>query len=125
MSRQVIRDVVIPIVARIMHEHGYFFGHTDIMDDRLEEFLEEEMRRRFAVIGANECQHLREQLEEALKNDPYAFEFVTKQLLEKYVKIATRLRQAKKLEKFEGPPDRFSELRKKYPMHALDPPPQS
>lgn len=125
MSRQVIRDIVIPIVARIMREQGYFFGQVDILDDSLEEFLEEEMRRRFAVIGANECQHLKEQLETALKNDPYAFEFVTKQLLEKYVKLVTKVRQAKRLEKFEGPPDRFLELRRKYPVRVPDEPPQS
>lgn len=125
MSRQVIQDIVIPIVSRIMREQGYFIGQVDIRDDRLEEFLEEEMRRRFAVIGANECQHLKEQLEEALKNDPYAFEFVTKQLLEKYVRLATKLRQAKRTEKLEGPPDRFSELRRKYPLRVLDEPPQN
>lgn len=125
MSRQIIRDIVIPVVVKIMREQGYLFGHVSILDDQLEEFLEEEMRRRFAVSGANECQHLKEQLEEALKNDPYAFEFVTKRILEKYVKLATKLRQAKRLEKLEGPPDRFSELRRKYPMLIIDEPPQS
>ena len=66
------------------------------------------------MIGSNGCQHLREQLEEAKKNDPYAFEFFVRQMLEKYVKIATKVKRAP-LETFEtGPPDRFSELRKKY-----------
>jgi len=118
LSRLVIRDVVIPIVERVMHEQYYYLAYRRpvVLDSHLEEFLEEEMRRHFGVIGANECQHLREQLEEAMKNDPYAFEFLTSQLLKKYIKLATKLRLAKKSEKFEGPPDRFSELRKKYPI---------
>ena len=117
MSRSVIRDIVIPIVSKTMVEEGYFDGYRgfDIRDEHLEEFLEEQMRRRFGVIGSNGCQHLREQLEEAKKNDPYSFEFLVRQLVEKYVKLATRLKYAKKLEDLEkGPPDRFSELRKKH-----------
>lgn len=125
MSRQIIRDIVIPIVAKIMSEQGFLNWRAQILDDQLEEFLEEEMRRRFAVSGANECQHLKEQLEEALKNDPYAFEFVAKRILEKYVKLAAKLRGAKRLEKLEGPPDRFSELRRKYPTLVFREPPQS
>ena len=117
MSRIVIQDIVIPIVSRIMHEEHYFhpFERFDIRDERLEEFLEEELRRRFGVIGANGCQHLREQLEEARKNDPYSFEFLIKELVKKYVKLATQIRYAKRIKKTqEGPPDRFSELRKRY-----------
>lgn len=123
MSRRVIRDVVIPIVERIMSQQMYysrnrFYRRPIIQDPNLEEFLEEEMRRRFGVIGANGCQHLREQLEEAKRNDPYAFEFLIRELLKKYVKLATKIRQAKKLKELErGPPDRFSELRKKYPYY--------
>lgn len=117
MSRQVIRDIVIPIVQKIMHEQRYYasFGHTTIEDPQLEEFLEEEMRRQFGVIGANECQHLREQLEDAKKNDPYAFEFLIRRLLNKYVKLAIKVRSTKKTEDCEtGPPDRFSEQRRRY-----------
>lgn len=117
MSRSVIRDIVITIVSKIMVEEGYFGGYRrfDIRDEHLEEFLEEEMRRRFGVIGSNGCQHLREQLEEAKKNDPYSFEFLVRQLVEKYVKLSAKIRYAKNLEDLEkGPPDRFSELRKKY-----------
>jgi hypothetical protein len=113
----VIRDIVIPIVSKVMVEEGYFDGYRrfDIRDEHLEEFLEEAMRRRFGVIGSNGCQHLREQLEEARKNDPYSFEFLVRQLVEKYVKLVTRIKYAEKLEDLEkGPPDRFSELRKKY-----------
>ena len=123
MSRRVIRDVVIPVVERIMLRPEYcmrsrFDRRSIVRDPNLEEFLEEEMRGRFGVIGANGCQHLREQLEEAKRNDPYAFEFLIKELLNKYVKLATRIRQARKLKESEkAPPDRFSELRKKYPLH--------
>lgn len=114
MSRIVIRDIVIPIVERILWEqrHHTSFGHPIVQDQNFEEFIEEEMRRHFGVLGANDCQHLREQLEEAKKNDPYAFEYLLRQLVEKYVKLATKIRTAKKLE--DGPPDRFSEVRKKY-----------
>ena len=119
MSRRVIRDIVIPIVEKIMSQQRFSTGfrHTIIRDPNLEEFLEEEIRRYFGVIGANECQHLREQLEEAKKNDPYSFEYLLRQLLNKYVKLATKIRHAEKLKKLEeGPPDRFSELRRRYLM---------
>ncbi len=118
MSRQVIRDIVIPIVERIMWQQRPYAHHMrpTILDESLEDFLEEEMRRHFGVMGANECQHLREQLEEAKKNDPYAFEYLTRQLLDRYVKLAARVRQARRAKKLKkGPPDRFSELwRRRY-----------
>jgi hypothetical protein len=117
MSRIVIRDIVIPIVAKILHEDGYFtpYRSFDVADEQLELFLEEEMRRHFGVIGANECQHMREQLEEAKKNDPYAFEFLLRQLVAKYVKMQVKVRQLKKKQPgLQGPPDRFAEQRSKY-----------
>lgn len=116
MSRQVIRDVVLPIVSRIMAEEGYFgpHRHLDIRDEQLEEFLEEAMRRHYGVIGANECQHLRIQLEEAKKNDPYAFDHLLSELLKKYVKLSLKVRGIKKRKTVsDGPPDRFSQLRKR------------
>jgi hypothetical protein len=117
MSRTVIHDVVVPIVSRIMAEEGYFGSYrpVDIRDENLEEFLEEEMRRYFGVIGANGCQHLKEQLEEAKKNDPYAFEFLLRQLLKKYLKLQVKLRKVKLKENaLQGPPDRFEEQRRRY-----------
>ncbi len=116
MSRQVIRDVVLPIVSRILAEEGYFspHGQFDIRDEQLELFLEEEMRRYFGVIGADECQHLRIQLEEAKKNDPYAFEHLLRQLLKKYMKLSLKVRRFKKRRTvLDGPPDRFVQLRKR------------
>lgn len=92
-------------------------GMLDIRDPRLEEYLEEQLRRRFGVIGADGCQHLKDQLEQAKKNDPYELQQLLKRLLEEYVKLEVKLRQVedqKKLEK--GPPDRFLEQRKKYPL---------
>jgi hypothetical protein len=50
------------------------------------------------VIGANGCQHLREQLEEAKRNDPYAFEQLLRRLLTMYVKLSVKIRTAKKLQ---------------------------
>jgi len=117
MSRAVIHDIVLPIVSKIMAEEGYLnpYRPVDIRDENLEEFLEEEMRRHFGVIGANGCQHLKEQLEEAKKNDPYAFEFLLRQIVQRYVKLAVKLRKAKKRgREFQGPPDRFSEQRRRY-----------
>ena len=72
------------------------YGLPVIRDPVFEEFLEEEMRRHFGVIGADGCQHFREQIEEAKRNDPYAFEHLIKRLLEKYVKLSTKIRNAKK-----------------------------
>jgi hypothetical protein len=116
LSRQIIRDVVIPIVQRQMPSQEYHVGPGPIIQDPiLEEFLEEEMRKHFGVIGANECQHLKEQLEEAKKNDPYAFEFLVRQLVRKYVRLAVKIRTVRNLkESKEGPPDRFSDLRRRY-----------
>lgn len=119
MSGQVIHDVVIPIVSRIMIDGGYTSSHgmVDIRDVRLEEYLEEQLRRRFGVIGANGCQHLKEQLEQAKKNDPYEFQQLLKGLLEKYVQLEVKLRRAEEEKKLEnGPPDRFLEQRRKYPV---------
>ncbi len=64
MSRQIIQDVVIPIMTRIIADGGYIsiHGMLDVRDARLEEYLEEQLRRRFGVIGADGCQHLKEQL---------------------------------------------------------------
>jgi len=117
MSRTVIHDIVLPIVSRIMADEGYFSSYrpVDIRDENLEEFLEEEMRRYFGVIGANGCQHLKEQLEEAKKNDPYAFEYLLRELLKKYVKLRIKVRKVKVKENLLlGPPDRFSEQRRRY-----------
>lgn len=118
MSNGVIRDIVIPILEKIMHEDGYltpYYRTYVVRDEQLEQFLEEEMRRLFGVIGANGCQHLKEQLEEAKKNDPYAFEYVLRQVLSKYVKLQVKMRQLKKEQTgFKGPPDRFAQQRKKY-----------
>jgi hypothetical protein len=117
MSRGIIRDIVIPIVSKMMVEEGYFtpYRALDIRDESLEEFLEEEMRRHFGVIGANDCQHLKEQLEEAEKNDPYSFEFLVRQLVRRYVKLTANVRNAANTKDIEGgPPDRFAEMRRRY-----------
>jgi hypothetical protein len=106
-----------PIVSKIMVEDGYLNSHRwfEIRDENLEEFLEEEMRKYFGVIGSNGCQHLKEQLEEAKKNDPFAFEYLLKQLLKKYAKLSINLRKFKKREnENQGPPDRFLEQWKRY-----------
>ena len=122
MSNGVIQDIVIPIVEKIMHEDGYLTPYHRtyaVRDEQLEQFLEEEMRRMFGVIGANGCQHLKEQLEEAKKNDPYAFEYVLRLALSKYVNLQVKMRQMKKQHTKQqtdpqGPPDRFARQRKKY-----------
>ncbi len=122
MSRAIIQDIVLPIVERIIGHTNYYATHRTplVRDPTLETFLEEEMRRYFGVIGANDCQHLKEQLEEAYKNDPYAFEQLIENLLRKFIKLSLKIRTARKPRKSrelrrirEGPPDRFSHLRKK------------
>ena len=115
MSRTVIHDIVIPIVQRILWENRSHrgFGAPIVNDTRLEEFLEEEMRRHFGVMGANGCQHLREQLEEARKNDPYSFEQLVRRLLYQYVRLATKIRNAKKIKKNQKESSSQSKKRKK------------
>jgi hypothetical protein len=100
----VIRSIVIPIIEKIVFQDRHYLTggrRALIRDSRLEEFLEEEMRRYFGVIGANECQHLREQLEEAKRNDPYALEGLVRRLLERYLKLSIKLKSAMKLRKKE------------------------
>nr|MDO8134474.1 hypothetical protein [Candidatus Njordarchaeum guaymaensis] len=119
MSRTVITDIVIPVVSKILADAGFpgLYGQVEVRDENLEEYLEEEMRRLFGVIGADRCQHLKEQLEEAKKNDPFAFEHLLKQLLTKYVKMQIMLRQARdKKDESVDPPDRFAEQRRRYNM---------
>ncbi|MEM2946643.1 MAG: hypothetical protein QXN96_00200 [Candidatus Bathyarchaeia archaeon] len=122
MSRTVIRDIVIPIVSKVLAEERYLnpIRAYEIQDPIFEEYLEEELRRRFGIIGANDCQHLREQLEEAIKNDPYEFECLIRRLLETYIKIAIQIRRAKKLLEETGPPDKFRDLRRRYPTRYSD-----
>ena len=122
VSRSVIHDIVIPVVSKILSEQGYIapYERSIIRDVHLEEFFEEEMRRHFGVIGSNGCQHLREQLEEGKKNDPYAFEHLVRRLLNKYIKLAAQVKYSKKFRQPEkGPPDRFSGLRKEYPIRRF------
>lgn len=118
LSRQIIQDVVIPIIISIMGEDGYLNPlRAEVRDQQLEEFLEEELRRRFGVIGADGCQHLKEQLEQARKNDPFEFTETLRILLRKYVKIQARIRRALKMKEMEkGPPDRFVPQRRRYPL---------
>jgi hypothetical protein len=119
VSRQIIQDIVIPIVARIMADDGYMSSREmfDLRDPVLEEFLEEELRRRFGIVGANGCQHLKEQLEQARKNDPFEFDQIVRQILEKYVKLQVKIRHPRKaMELEDGPPDRFSKQRRRYPL---------
>lgn len=119
LSRTVIRDIVIPLVSKILIKDGFIdqYRTFHFRDRHLEEFLEEEMRRRFGVIGSNGSQHLRRQLEEAEKNDPYALEFLIRELLEKYVRLAITIRKHEIVA--GGPPDRFSELRRWYYSHHV------
>lgn len=117
MSRTVITDIVLPIVSRILNEADStrFPRYAVIRDENLERYLEEEMQRWFGVIGADGCQHLREKLEEARKNDPSAFDQLLRELLTKYVKLQIKIRQAKATrDEIKGPPDRFLQLRRKY-----------
>jgi hypothetical protein len=115
LSRTVIHDVVIPVVQRILWENRYHrgFGAPMVHDIRLEEFLEEEMRRHFGVMGADGCQHLREQLEEARKNDPYSFEQLVRRLLDQYVRLAAKIRGAKKIKKTQKESSDQTKKRKK------------
>ncbi len=117
MSRIVITDIVMPIVSRILNETDpvRFPRYAIVKDEDLEQYLEEEMKRWFGVIGADGCQHLREKLEDARRNDPSEFDNLLKELLTTYVKLQIKIRQAmmRKLED-DGPPDRFLQMRRKY-----------
>jgi hypothetical protein len=45
VSRKVIKDIVIPIVNRLMSSYGISPGHhLDVHDEALEDFLEQELR---------------------------------------------------------------------------------
>jgi len=106
LSRQVIHDIVIPIVARILERERYISGFAGIEDRNLEEFLEEELKFTFGLCGsARTCEKLKEALEQRLREDPKAVEVLIKHLVMKYVRLKTSIRT--------GPPDRFQKLREK------------
>ena len=106
MSRLVIHDIVIPIVARILERERYISGFSVIEDRNLEEFLEEELKLTFSLCGsASFCEKLKEALEQRLREDPKAVEVLIKNLVMKYVKLKTAIKA--------GPPDRFQKQREK------------
>ena len=116
MSRVVIHDLVIPIVIRLLNRMGagipsYAIPH----DEALEDYLDEQLSVLLGVCGsADHYKELEKAIKEAKARDSEGFEMLIKQLLEKYIKLKTKLIQAFATRKERaGPPDRFKELRRR------------
>ena len=115
MSRKVIRDIVMPIIQKILNAYGVFDSghHIDLQDESLEGFLEEELQKRFGIIGKEgNCEQLEQLLVEAKKSNPVEFELIIEQLLQKYIKLRLTINKIRNKKK-EGPPDRLKKMREK------------
>jgi len=116
MSRKVIHDLVLPLILKELDRMGagipsYAIPHDEVLED----FFDEQLSILFSVCGGrNHCQELEKAIKEAQRRDPEAFQQVIKCLLRKYINLKKKLLEAKlKKEKLKGPPDRFSEQRKR------------
>lgn len=124
MSRRIIRNIVIPILQRMLERHRILGGwHGDILgDERLEEWLEKRLSGFFGVQlqeREGHCLELEERISEALRSDPEGFRKLLEKLLADYV--SETLRDVDKDEevkrllerlKERGPPDRLREQRR-------------
>lgn len=115
MSRKVIRDLIIPIVQKLMRSYGYFSGAHQIVlkDQRLEEYLEEQLSLYYGIIGKyGECEFLEQLLKEARQINPLEFELLIEQLVNQYITLRLQL-EGKEGKRTDGPPDRLKTLRHK------------
>jgi len=133
MSNTIIIRDIIPIVMRLMNKQGANLNsETQIRDENLITFLEEELMQHFSICGsADDCKNLELAIAETKKLDFEAFVEYIKFLLNKYINLQIKLQTAQKLDpqkitvkqvvemftdgKTENvnPPDRFTEFRKK------------
>jgi hypothetical protein len=84
ISRRIIRDIIIPIVERMMSRD---IGDADIRDPDLEKYLEDELRAMYGVAGGNNCELLRTVLEDARRRDSARFNETIKKLVQNYVRL--------------------------------------
>lgn len=135
MSRQVIITDIIPLVVWHLNRMGInLSSETHIRDETLIAFFDEELEKNFSICGsADHCEELKVAIKEARERDEEGFQEYIKLLLDRYIKLQTKLRGAKKLSKNkplikqlvkattdgkgEGsqPPDRLTDFRKKNP----------
>ena len=111
MSRKVIRDIVIPVVSKLMSSYGIYSGyHLDVHDEILEDYLEQELMIYFNPCGkAGDCEELERLLKEVMQLDETQFDLLIERLMLKYVKLKSVLK--KKAERKQSP-DRFDKQRK-------------
>ena len=135
MSRTIIITNIIPIVVRIMNQQGANLNsETQIRDENLIQFFEEELSQNLAIRGqSGNCTQLEEAIKEWLTRDKESLYEYIKFLLNKYISIQLKLSTAQKINqkltvkqvvemltngggnKVSSPPDRFTEFRKQNP----------
>jgi hypothetical protein len=134
MSRKIIITDIIPIVVHIMNKQGANLNsETHIRDENLIQFFEEELIQNLSICGsANHCTELEEAIKEWLTRDKESLYEYIKFLLNKYVNLQLKIRNAQKLEQkltvkqvvemltngssnTKGPPDSLTEFRKQNP----------
>jgi len=115
LSRQVIHDLVLPIVLRRLDKMGagiptYAVPH----DEDLEDYLDQQLSVILGVCGsARHCEDLEKKIREAMQRDPKGFEMLIQQLLERYINLKTKLLQGLRTRKLQGPPDKYEEIRRR------------
>ena len=133
MSRRIIHNIVIPILARLLDRSKilpYRSGlhHNVLEDERLESYLEKRLCGYLAIARKEEaeyCPKLEEELTRMLKEDREGFEKLLERLLVDYIReyeakdLTPEEREeiVKKLVDMfddQGPPDAMKDLRKKW-----------
>lgn len=133
MSRTIIIQDIIPIITNLMNKQGAnLSSEVQIRDENLIEFLHNELTTCFSICGsATRCEKLKAAIKEAREHDEIGFIEYIKLLLNKYVQLQLKLRNAQKLEQKltteqivklltdgkpdKSPPDKLTEFRKKNP----------
>ncbi len=134
MSNTIIIRDIIPIVVHHLNRNGAnLSSETHIRDENLITFFEEELSKNFSICGsADHCKELEEAIKEIRERNEEEFYEYIKYLLNKYIHLQLKIRNAEKLnEKItikqiteiftDGksqnvvPPDPFTNFRKKHP----------
>jgi hypothetical protein len=104
-------------VQRLLRLQGVNLYGVDVRgDETLVAFLEEQLTTIFGICGKRgKCEQLEKNIKEAKERNPSEFEALIDHLLQKYLKLQMKIREALKTkkEKLKAPPDRFLEQFKK------------
>lgn len=130
MSRRIIRNIVVPVLQRMLEERKILGGgfHRDLLaDDDLEAWLEKKLSGYFGLsldlVGGGHCLDLERVLSEAIRSDPEGFKKLLERLLYEYVQQVLEKPEDEQdeavkrlLEKLrdKAPPDRLRKQREEF-----------